>query len=74
MSQIPMAFLRDSNLLPSYQSGTSNHGYERLLSLMQGMLRRMANMDITLKPSPRVKQVWVKNNENIHPLRGTGLT
>jgi hypothetical protein len=39
------------------QKPTNNHGYEGLLSLMQGMLRRMANMDMTHKPSPRVKQV-----------------
>jgi ribosome modulation factor len=56
------------------QEPTSNHGYERLLSLMQGMLRRMANMGMTRKPSPRVKQVWVKKDETIHPLRGSGLT
>jgi hypothetical protein len=56
------------------QKPTSNHGYERLLSLMQGMLRKMANMDMTRKPSPRVKQVWVKNDETIHPLRGSRLT
>jgi hypothetical protein len=34
------------------QKPTSNHGYEGLLSLMQDMLRRMANMDMTHKPSP----------------------
>jgi hypothetical protein len=37
------------------QKPNSNHGYEGLLSLMQGMLRRMANMDMTHKPSPQVK-------------------
>jgi len=51
------------------QEPTSNHGYERLLSLMQGMLRSMANMDMTRKPSSLVKQVWVKKDETIHPLR-----
>jgi hypothetical protein len=56
------------------QKSNSNHGYEELLSLMQGMLMRMANMDKTHKPPPRVKQVWVKNDETIHPLRGSGLT
>jgi hypothetical protein len=39
------------------QKPTSKHGYEGLLSLMQDMLRSMANMDMTRKPSPRVKQV-----------------
>jgi hypothetical protein len=42
--------------------------------MIQGMLRRMANIDMTPKPSPRVKQVWVKNDETIHPLRGNGRT
>jgi len=56
------------------QKPTSNHGYEGLLRQMQDMLRSMANMDMTHKPSPRVKQIWVKKDETIHPLRGSGLT
>jgi hypothetical protein len=56
------------------QKPIGNHGYEGLLSLIQGMLRSMANMDMTRKLSPRVKQVWVKNDETIQPLRGNGLT
>jgi len=31
-------------------------------------------MDKTCKPPPWVKQVWVKNDETIQPLRGSGLT
>jgi hypothetical protein len=31
-------------------------------------------MEKTCKPPPPVKQVWVKNDETIHPLRGSGLT
>jgi len=31
-------------------------------------------MDKTCKPPSRVKQVWVKNDETIHPLRGSGPT
>jgi len=56
------------------QKPNGSHGYEGLLSLIQGMLRSMANIDMTRKPSPRVKQVWVKNDETIHPLRRSGLT
>jgi hypothetical protein len=56
------------------QKPNGSHGYEGLMSLIQGMLRSMANMNMTCKPSPRVKQVWVKNDETIHPLRGSGLT
>jgi hypothetical protein len=56
------------------QKPISNHGYEWLLSLMQCMLRIMDNMNKTCKPPPRVKYVWVKNDETIHSLRGSGLT
>jgi hypothetical protein len=56
------------------QKPISNYGYEGLLSLMQCMLRRMDNMNKTCKPPPQVKQVWVRNDETIHPLRGSGLT
>jgi hypothetical protein len=56
------------------QKPISYHGYEGLLSLIQGMLRSMANMDMTRKPSPRVKQVWVKSDETIHPMRGNERT
>jgi hypothetical protein len=31
-------------------------------------------MNKTCKPPPRVRQVWVTNDETIHPLRGSGLT
>jgi hypothetical protein len=56
------------------QKPNGNHGYEGLLSLIQGKLRSTANKDMTHKPSPWVKQVWVKNDETIHPLEGSGLT
>jgi len=56
------------------QKPNGSHGYEGLFSLIQGMIRSMANMDMTRKPSPRVKQVWVKKDETIHPLRGRRLT
>jgi len=53
------------------QKPNGSHGYEGLLSLIQGMLRSMDNMDMTCKPSPWVKQVWVKKDVTIHPLRGS---
>jgi hypothetical protein len=56
------------------QKPTSNHGYEGLLSLMQDMLRSMANTDMTRKPSPRVKQVCFKKDETIYPMRGNERT
>jgi hypothetical protein len=56
------------------QKPNGSHDYEGLLSLIQGMLRSMANMDMARKPYPRVKQVWVKKDETIHSLRGSRLT
>jgi hypothetical protein len=56
------------------QKPNGSHGYEGLLSLIQGVLRSMANVDMTRKPSPQVKQVWVKKDETIHLLRGSRLT
>jgi hypothetical protein len=56
------------------QNPISNQGYEGLLSLMQCMLRTMDNINKTCKPPPQAKQVWVRNDETIHPLRGSGLT
>jgi hypothetical protein len=48
--------------------------YEGLLSLLQGMLRRMESMSNTRSHLPRVHQGWVRKDETIHPLRGSGLT
>jgi hypothetical protein len=56
------------------QKPNGSHGYEGLLSLIQGMLWSMANMDMTRKLFPRVKQVWVKKDETIHPMRGNERT
>jgi hypothetical protein len=41
--------------------------------MMQNVLRRLHNLD-KAHNLPRIKQVWVKNDEAIHPLRGSGLT
>jgi hypothetical protein len=53
------------------QKPISYHDYEGFLSLIQGMLRRMDNMGKTCKLPPQVKQVWVRKDETIHPLRGS---
>jgi hypothetical protein len=56
------------------QKPDSNHAYERLMSLLQGMLRRMDSMSNTRSHLPRVHQGWVRKNEIIHPLMGSRLT
>jgi hypothetical protein len=53
------------------QKPISYHDYEGFLSLMQGMLRKMDNIGKTCKPPPWVKQVWVRKDETIHPLKGS---
>jgi len=52
------------------QKPDRNHAYEGLLSLLQGMLRRMDSMSNTQSHLPRVQQGWVRKDEIIHPLRG----
>jgi len=56
------------------QKSNNNHAYEGLLSMMQSMLRRLDSLDMTRRPPPKIKQVWVKKDDAIHPLRGSGLT
>jgi hypothetical protein len=52
----------------------SNHAFEGLLSLLQGILRRMDSMSNTRSHLPQVHQGWVRKDETIHSLRGSGLT
>jgi hypothetical protein len=80
------ALRHQQKFVPANQSGKSrhykrkphkpngSHAHEGLLNLIQSMLRRMDNMGKTCKLPPRVKQVWVRKDVTIHPLRGSGLT
>jgi hypothetical protein len=52
----------------------SNHVYEGLLSMMQYVLSCLDNLDKAHNPAPRIKKVWVRMDETIRPLRGSGLT
>jgi hypothetical protein len=51
-----------------------NHLYEGLFSMMRNVLSRLDKLDKVHNPGPRVKNTWVRNDEIIHPLRGSGLT
>jgi hypothetical protein len=69
----------NSSLFRRTHQGTTrksrkSHAHERLQSLLQGMLRRMDSMSNTQSHLPRVHQGWVRKDETIHPLRGSGLT
>jgi len=52
------------------QKPDSNHAYERLLSLLQGMLTRMDSMSNTRSHLPPAHQGWVRKDETIYPWGG----
>jgi hypothetical protein len=56
------------------QKPESDQSYKRLPILMQSLLRWMDNQMKACQQPPRVRQVWVRKEETIHPLRGSGLT
>jgi hypothetical protein len=41
---------------------------------MQNVLSRLDNLDEAHNPPPKIKKVWVRKDETIHPLRGSGLS
>jgi hypothetical protein len=47
----------------------NNHLYEGLLSMMQSALSKLDILDKAFNLAPRVKKVWVRKDETIHPLR-----
>jgi hypothetical protein len=42
--------------------------------MMKSVLVRLINLDMAHTPAAQVKKVWVRKDETIHPLRGSGLT
>jgi hypothetical protein len=56
------------------QEPHNNHVYEGLLSMMQNVLSCLDNLGKAHNPAPMIKKVWVKKDETIHPVRGSGLT
>jgi hypothetical protein len=51
-----------------------NHLYEGLFSMMKNVLSRLDKLNKVHKLGLRVKKAWVRKDEIIHPLRGSGLT
>jgi hypothetical protein len=41
---------------------------------MKNVLVRLINWDMAHTPTSQVKKVWVRKDETIHLLRGSGLT
>jgi hypothetical protein len=52
----------------------SDQSYEGLPILMLSLLRWMDNQMKACQQPPQVRQVWVRKNGAIHPLRRSGLT
>jgi hypothetical protein len=42
--------------------------------MMKNVLNRFDKLDKVHNPTPRIKKAWVRKDENIHPLRESGLT
>jgi len=41
---------------------------------MKSVLVRLINLDMAHTPTTQVEKIWVRKDETIHPLRGSGLT
>jgi len=50
----------------------NNHLYEGLFNIMKDVLVRLDKLDKGHNPAPRVKKAWVRKDDTIHPLRGSG--
>jgi hypothetical protein len=48
--------------------------YKGLVYMMKNILVSLDKLDMAYNPTSQVKKVWVRNDETIHPLRGSGLT
>jgi hypothetical protein len=51
-----------------------NQIYEGLVNMMKSVLVKLNNLDIAYNPASQVNKVWVRKDETIYPLRGSGLT
>jgi hypothetical protein len=48
--------------------------YEGLFYMMKNVLVSLDKLDMSYNPTSQVNKVWVRKDETIHPLRGSGLT
>jgi hypothetical protein len=51
-----------------------NQANEGLVNMMKNVLVRLINWDMAHTHASQVEKVWVRKDESIHPLRGSGLT
>jgi hypothetical protein len=47
---------------------------EGLINMMKSVLVRLINLDMAHNPASQIEKVWVRKDEIIHPIRGSGLT
>jgi hypothetical protein len=63
------------NLKPHAQknkNSVSRKECEGLVTMMKGVLSRLDQFEKVHKPRPKITQVWVRKDDTIHPLRGSG--
>ena len=58
--------------LQKNKNSISRKDCEGLVMMMKGVLFRLNQFEKVHKPRPKITQVWVRNDETIHPLRGSG--
>jgi hypothetical protein len=51
-----------------------NQIFDGLVSMMKSVLFRLDELEKAPNHDPKVNKVWVRKDETIHPLRGSGLT
>jgi hypothetical protein len=51
-----------------------NQIYEGLVNMMKNVLVRLNNLDKAYNLASQVNKEWVRKDETIHPLKGSGLT
>jgi hypothetical protein len=63
------------NLKPHVQknkNSVSRKDCEGLVTMMKGVLSRLDQFENVHIPRPKITQVWVRKDDTIHPLRGSG--
>jgi hypothetical protein len=51
-----------------------NLANEGLVNVIKNVLVRLINWDMAHTPASQVEKVWVRKDETVYPLRGSGLT
>jgi hypothetical protein len=54
------------------ENSYSRKDSEGLVIMMREVLSRLDKFEQSYKSRPKISQVWVRNDDTMHPLRGSG--